>query len=124
MNLVSVENVVAALEFLLDAKKVDREVFIISDDDSPVNNYRGVENRLLANFGKSYPVPRVFIPEFLLRVLLRLAGKSNTNPSKKYSGQKLAALGFIKPQNLEAAIDAFAERYKNSYSNQSVRHAV
>lgn len=124
MNLVCVENVVAALLFLLDAAKVDREVFIVSDDDSPMNNYRAVEDRLLANFGKSYPVPRIFVPEFFLVVLLRLVGKSNFNPSKKYSDQKLTALGFIKPQNLESAIDAFAEGYKISYSSQCVRHAI
>lgn len=114
MNLVCVENVVAALVFLVDAEKVDREAFIISDDDAPINNYRDVEDRLLANFGKSYPLPRVFIPQFFLVALLRLAGKSNTNPSKKYSDQKLAAWGFKKSQNLESAIDAFATRYKDS----------
>lgn len=124
MNLVCVENVVAALVFLLDADKVDREVFIISDDDSPVNNYRDVENRLLTNFGKPYPVPRVFVPEFILSVLLRLARKSNTNPSKKYSDQKLAKIGFKKPQNLEVGIDAFAKWYKNSYKTRGVRHVI
>lgn len=114
MNLVCVENVVAALVFLLDAAKVDREVFIISDDDAPMNNYRDVENRLLENFGKTYPVPRIFVPAFFLTILLRLAGKSNTNPLKKYSDQKLAALGFKKPQNLEAAINIFAGWSKSS----------
>ncbi len=116
MNLVAVENVVAALEFLLVAEKVDREVFIISDDDSSANNYRDVEDRLLAVFGKSYPVPRIAIPRFFLSTLLRLAGKSSTNPSKKYSDQKLAVFGFKKPQDLEAAIDAFAVWYKKSIS--------
>lgn len=120
MNLVSVENVVAALEFLLDAEKVDREVFIISDDDSPVNNYRDVEDRMLATFGKSYPISRVIISRFVLCALLRLAGKSNTNPQKKYSAKKLAALGFKKPQDLKMAIDAFAMWYKNYCITQSV----
>ena len=124
MNLVCVENVVAALVFLLDAAKVDREVFIISDDDSPINNYRDVEDQLLANFGKSYPVPRIFVPEFILSLLLLLARKSNTNPSKKYSDQKLAKNGFKKPQNLEAGIDAFAKWYKKSYKTQGVRHVI
>lgn len=124
MNLVSVENVVAALEFILDAEKADGDVFIISDDDSPVNNYRDVENRLLANFGRSFPVPRIPVPAFFLSALLCLAGKSNTNPSIKYSDQKLIALGFNKPQELEAAINAFAEWYKNSHTTQSVRHVI
>lgn len=114
MNLVCVENVVAALRFLLESENIDREVFIISDDDSQINNYRDIENRLLVNFMKSYPFPRVFVPEFLLGSLLRFVGKSNTNPSIKYSDQKLAALGFKKPQNLEAAIDEFAAGYKNT----------
>lgn len=124
MNLVCVENVVAALVFLLDSAKVDREVFIISDDNAPMNNYCDVENRLMENFGKTYPVPRIFVPELILTILLCLAGKSNTSPSKKYSDQKLAVLGFKKPQNLEAGIGAFAEWYKKSYSNQSVRHVI
>lgn len=114
MNLVCVENVVAALVFLLDAEKIDREIFIISDDDSPINNYRDVENRLLAKFGKSYCIPIIFVPEFILVVLLRLTGKSNINPSIKYSDQKLIALGFKKPQNLKAGIDSFAEWCKDS----------
>ncbi|BBO99922.1 NAD-dependent epimerase/dehydratase family protein [Sulfuriferula nivalis] len=124
MNLVCVENVVAALVFLLDAEKVDREIFIIADDDSPVNNYRDIENRLLTNFGKSYFVPRVFIPKFCLGALLRLAGKSNINPSIKYSDQKLVRLGFKKPQNLETAIVAFAAWYKNYHTSQSVGHVI
>ncbi len=124
MNLVAVENVVAALEFLLNAEKVDREVFIISDDDSPVNNYRDVEDKLLAIFGKSYSFPRVFIPKFLLSSLLYLLGKSSTNPSKKYSDQKLAAAGFRKPQDLETAIEAFAVWYKNSCATQGARHVI
>jgi nucleoside-diphosphate-sugar epimerase len=118
---VCVENVVAALVFLLDDKKVDREIFFISDDDSLINNYRDIENRLLANFGKSYPVPRIFVPEFILGAILNLAGKSKTNPSIKYSDQKLAVLGFKKPQNLEAAIDTFAAWYKKVYFTKNIR---
>lgn len=124
MNLVSVENVVAALEFLRTAEKVDREVFIISDDDSLENNYRDVENRLLANFGKSYLVPRVNFPILCLSALLRLAGKSNASPLKKYSDQKLAEFGFKKPQELAAAINNFAEWYQSFNKTQSARHAI
>ncbi len=115
MNLVCVENVVAALIFLLDADKVDREIFIISDDDSQLNNYRDIEDRLLATFGKPYFVPRVFFPEFFLVVMLRLAGKPNTNPSLKFSDKKLSSFGFNKPQNLEVALDTFAVWYEAGY---------
>lgn len=124
MNLVAVENVVAALEFLLTAEKVDREVFIISDDDSLVNNYRDVEDRLLAALGRSYPFPRVLVPKFVLSSLLYLLGKSSTDPSKKYSDQKLAAAGFRKPQDIEAAIEGFAVWYKNSCAMPGTKHVI
>lgn len=114
LNLVCVENVIAALIFLFDAEKIGCETFLISDDNSSANNYRDVESRLLARFGKAYLVPRVFVPEFILAKLLYLVGKSNANPSRKYSDQKLAGLGFKKPQNFEAGIDAFAVWYKDS----------
>lgn len=113
MNLVCVENVVAALVFLLSAENIDREVFIISDDDSHINNYRDIENRLLDNFGVSYPFPRVFVPEIFLGSLLRLVGKSQINPSIKYSDQKLASIGFKKTRILKVALDEFAVWYKN-----------
>ncbi|ADL56830.1 NAD-dependent epimerase/dehydratase family protein [Gallionella capsiferriformans] len=119
MNLVCVENVVAALVFLLDAEKVDREVFIISDDDSEANNYRDVENRLLTIFGICYPISRLSVPAFILREFLRLAGRSNTNPSIKYCDKKLADLGFDKPQKIEVAIDRFATWYKKSCDNKN-----
>jgi nucleoside-diphosphate-sugar epimerase len=117
MNLVCVENVVAALIFLLDSDKVDREIFIISDDDSQSNNYRDIEDRLLATFGKSYFVSRVFFPEYFLVVMLRLAGKPNTNPSLKFSDNKLSSFGFKKPQNLDVALDSFGVWYENSCSH-------
>ncbi len=119
MNLVCVENVVAALIFLSGAKNVDREIFIISDDDSSINNYRDIENRLITYFGKPYPVPRLFVPEFVLSALLRLAGKSSTRPSIKYNAHKLEAWGFKKPQNLEVGVDTFAEYYKNLVSHNA-----
>lgn len=124
MNLVCVENVVAALEFLLDAGKTGNDIFIISDDDSPANNYRDIEDRLLARFGKSYPLPRVPFPGFILGILLWLSGKPNSNPLLRYSDRKLAALGLIKPQRLEAAIDAFAGWYMNFGKLHSAERVV
>ena len=114
LNLVCVENVVAALIFLFDAERIGNEVFIISDDNSSANNYRDVENMLLASFCKSYLFPKIYVPETILVALLYLSGKSNSNPSKKFSDKKLVTLGFKKPQNFEAGINAFAVWYINS----------
>ena len=112
MNLVCIENVVAALLFLMDAEKIDHEVFIISDDDSVINNYRDIENILLKYFKKSYYLPRVYVPEIVLSGLFKLVGKLNSKPFVKYSDQKLAAFGFKKHQSLDAGIVAFALWYK------------
>jgi len=111
MNLVAVENVVAALEYLIRAGDIDRQIFIISDDDSPLNNYRDIEGRLLAAFGRSCVMPRLPIPGFVLMWLLRLIGRSNSNPSVKYSNRKLAERGFCKPRELGGAVDDFAKWY-------------
>lgn len=121
MNLVCIENVVAALVFLLDAEQIDQEIFIISDDDALINNYRDIENRLLASFRKTYAIPRLYVPEFVLRGVLGLVGKSNKNPTMKFSDQKLVSWGFKKPQHLEACLDTFAIWYKNSDNIKDMR---
>lgn len=115
MNLVCVENVVAALMFLLDAdSKIDREVFIISDDDAPINNYQDIEKRLIKNLEiEPIQFPVVRLPMLLLAAILRLAKKPQFNPVVKYSDQKLTKLGFKKPMKLETGIDAFSRWYKN-----------
>jgi len=116
LNLVCVDNVVAALVFLaLTDRNVDGEVFIISDDNSPSNNYRGVENLLIKKFAlKAYPMPRIPIPLFILGFLLNLAGRSQSNPSVKFSDQKLVSFGFRKPMDFEAGIDKFVDWYRSN----------
>lgn len=114
MNLVCIQNVVAALVFLLDTdQKVDREIFIVSDDDSLINNYQDVEDILMKNIEtKSYIFPRISIPSILLNVLLFLNGNSITNPRVKFSDGKLSSLGFKKPIPLEIGLASFANWYK------------
>lgn len=115
MNLVCVENVVAALAFLLDTdSKIDREIFIISDDDAPINNYLDIEKRLMINLGvKPFPLPKILLPMLLLATLLRLAKKPPGNLVVKYSDRKLTRRGFGKPMKLEAGIDSFSNWYRN-----------
>lgn len=112
MNLVCVENVVAALIFLLDADgKIDREIFIVSDDDAPMNNYRDIETRLLDKLGKHFPVKSVPLPLMFLGVFRQILGKPAVNLTVKYSDKKLASFGFKKPQSLEDGIELFASYY-------------
>lgn len=116
LNLVCVDNVVAALVFLGETeRKVDREVFIISDDNSACNNYLDVEGFLIKKLMlKAYPIPRIPMPSFLLGVLLKLVGKPQSNPFIKFSDQKLISFGFIKPVEFEQGINKFVEWYRSN----------
>ncbi len=117
MNLVCVENVVSAIEFLIDMdKSVDGEIFIVSDDDSPINSYRELESYLLHRFGlKEYPLRRISLQNTALPFLLRLAGRSNTNPRRIYSDRKLRNAGFKKSVSLEETLRSFADWYESEF---------
>ncbi len=117
MNLVYVANVVSAIAFLIElAGGIDREVFIVSDDEDPSNNYHDVEKYLMKSFGYAdYPVSRIPLPPFVLAFLLRLAGRSNWNPSRVYSCEKLLKAGFRKPVAFESGLAFFADWYKDQF---------
>jgi nucleoside-diphosphate-sugar epimerase len=116
LNLVCVDNVVAALVFLGETERnVDREVFIISDDNSALNNYRDVENLLIKKLSlKAYSMPRIPVPLFILGFLLKLVGRSQSNPLVKFSDQKLTSFGFRKPMEFEMGVGKFVDWYRNN----------
>ena len=115
MNLVGVENVAAALEFLAEIdRKLEGEIFIASDDDSGSNNYRDVERYLMRNlYYKDYPMPPIRVPQVALSTILKLAGRTNVNPRRVYHSGKLSAFGFSKPASFETSLHAFTEWYKD-----------
>lgn len=114
MNLVSVENVVSALVFLILADQyIGRQIFIVSDDDAPSNNYIGVERIFMRVLGiGDYAVPRFLFPHAFLRLVLMLARKSNVDPDRRYSSKKLEGLGWVRSQDFERKVERFAEWYK------------
>jgi nucleoside-diphosphate-sugar epimerase len=116
MNLVYVANVVSAIAFLVEIDGgIGREVFIVSDDDDPSNNYRDIEKYLMKRFGYAgYPVPRIPLPPFVLAFLLRLAGRSNRNPARVYSCEKLLKAGFRKPIAFESGLAFFRRLVQRS----------
>jgi nucleoside-diphosphate-sugar epimerase len=117
MNAIYVDNVTACLSFLsLTDLNIDRQIFIISDDESSNNNYRFIETVLLRSFGRpDYFIPRVPVPSILLSIALRILGRSNDNPFRVYSSKKLINLGFKKPVSFELGLTKFAEWYKNQH---------
>lgn len=112
MHLVPVETVVAALLFLCARREaLHGEVFIVAEDDDPLNNFRDVERTLMAVLGVAdYPLPPLPLPAAMLGTLLRLRGRSEVDPHCRYSSAKLRALGFVPPLPFAAALAAQAAR--------------
>jgi nucleoside-diphosphate-sugar epimerase len=113
-HLVPVETVVAALRFICDMPApAGIDMFIVSDDDDPFNNFRNVE-RVLMNELKlpPYGIPRIPLPRFLLETLMKLMGRANVNTQTEYRCDKLASRGFVKPVTLKNALRRFAENHK------------
>ncbi|GAB4140944.1 MAG: hypothetical protein Tsb009_10500 [Planctomycetaceae bacterium] len=114
MNAVCVSNVVAALEFLATVdRRMEGDVFLISDDDQHGNTYREIEKRLMSELGqRDYRFPRIPIPGTALGFLLRLTGRSVINPQCRYESRKIHEVGFNKPCSLDDGLHEFAEWYK------------
>jgi nucleoside-diphosphate-sugar epimerase len=110
MNLVAVHTLVAAIVFFIKSPRAfDREVFIVSDDEYPENNFRSVERQLMAGLKiPDYRLKRVGFPPQVLATLLRLTGRTNANPQRRYSCDKLLGLGFRKRTSFGAALAAYA----------------
>lgn len=111
MHLVPVETVVGALRFLADpVRSVDRQIFIVAEDDDPLNNFRDVERTLMAALGvQDYPLPPLLLPIALLKMLLLARGRSEIDPYCRYSAAKLHAAGFAAPVSFAAALQGFAK---------------
>lgn len=123
MNLVSVDHVVAALTFLAFADRGwNGDVFIVSDDDHPCNNFRDVEKYLMTALEcHDYTLPRIPFPRSVLATMLRLAGRSNNNPFRRYDDRKLRAEGFRNTLSFEVALEAFANWYKQRSTGKALQ---
>jgi len=115
-NLVYVDNVVSAILFLLLTPLNNRrEIFIISDDDSPINNYRQVEKFLFKCFNwQDYPLPHPMLPLPVLTCLANILNKSD-NPASKYDCLKILSQGLRKPVPFEEGLTRFAQWYRKEY---------
>ncbi len=112
MHLVSVDDVIAAILFLMDIDRpLDRNVFLISADDEPRNHYQAVDAIIGNVMGK--PIPRSYLcmPSALLRMLLAVAGRSQSNPQLRYDSSKLMSWGFRRKANFERSLEAFARGF-------------
>ncbi|MBW2574977.1 MAG: NAD(P)-dependent oxidoreductase [Deltaproteobacteria bacterium] len=116
LNLVCVENVVSAILFLMQINdRMDGKRFIISDDDERENNYYDIINLLAKYFGHK-PVKAFYMPYryHILRMLLIVSKRSNTDAHRNYSSNKLFCLGFKKSIQFREGIRRFASWYNKS----------
>lgn len=116
MHLVPVANVVTAISFLCQFPNLlHKEIFIISEDNDPGNNFWHIEDQLINYFDISpYRFPPLPIPASILKFLLLSAGKSEVDPKCNYSMKKLLSYGFIPPVTLNQAISELAARLQES----------
>ena len=116
LHLVPVETVVAALQFLCESKKIiNRDIFILSEDEDPLNNYRDVEKALMTSFRiPDYIVSPIPLPSTLLKWLLKAKRSAEVDPNCYYSSSKLKNYGFVSPISLLAALRSFSEQYEET----------
>lgn len=117
MNLVCLDNVVAALIFLADSgPETAGQTFIIADDDSPLNNYRSLEAILREKLAVApCRLPIIPVPAAILGIMLKLVGRPTADPGVSYSSAKISALGFKKACALEEEIEEFVGWYRQEY---------
>ena len=122
MNLVHISNVVASILFLINyTKNFNGEVFIVSDDESPINNFVDVEQFLMHKLGiPDYGFPRFPMLPGVLKFLLTSLGRNNVNPNCYYTQGKLESLGFNKPVSFESGLGEYANWYRSSYLEKCV----
>lgn len=120
MNLVNIGNVVAAIIFLIRyPNPIGGEVFIVSDDDDPKNNFAYVERFLMGALDiDDYPLPRLTLPPWMLSALLAICGRNNTNPLCNYDPGKLLRLGYERPISLERGLAEYAVWYRSIHITQ------
>jgi nucleoside-diphosphate-sugar epimerase len=115
MNLVALDNVVAAIEFLIESdRRVVGETFLVSDDDDPHNDFVGVY-RMLREYLLGGPpwLPRIPISRQLITGLLRMTGRPNWNVARTFDDGKLRRMGFRKTASLSTAIEEFVDWFRS-----------
>jgi len=119
MNLVCVDNVSAAIQFLAESKnRMDGEIFIVSQDDEPDNNFQYVEKCLLAKLAwHDYALPRLSLPPAILSWFLHMLKRDVVNPQRVYDSSKLQRAGFRPIVPLGSGLAAYIEWYQEQVAS-------
>ncbi len=117
MNLVPLENVTAAIRFLIEHKgRFSGETLMISDDEDPMNNFIDVERILRGALGlRDCPVPPVPLPRGFLELMLRFRKRNIIDTRCRFRSERLTRLGFSPPLALQDALVNYGKWYLQSY---------
>jgi nucleoside-diphosphate-sugar epimerase len=116
MNLIYIDNVVEALRLLMMHRgALPESVYIVADDDDPLNNFRDVEALLMALLGAApYPVRPLAVPAPFLRTALRLKGVSAASAYRTFDASRLRRLGYEKRRTLVDGLTLFSEWFRQA----------
>lgn len=116
MHLVPARTVAAALlHVAMMPTALNGNVYLVSSDDDPENNFQDVEALLSRALGLA---PRkhapLRLPERLLSLLLGLLGRSDTDMARRYDSAKLRATKFVPVDSVAAAVCEFGRTLSES----------
>lgn len=111
VNLVCVDNVSAAIQFFIESEnRMDREVFIVSQDEEPDNNFQYVEKYLLTGLtGHDYILPPLTMPPVILSWLLHMRNRDVVDPQRAYDPGKLRRAGHYPKVSLSTGLASYIE---------------
>jgi len=122
MNLVHIDNVVAAILFLANpARSVQNGIFIVSDDDAPSNEFSSVDLAMRQGLGANGSWSSVFLPLWMLSLALRALRKNNIDPSCIYDPGKLLSLGFSRPVTFDEGLSRYIAWYRSEYLSRTAK---
>lgn len=113
-HLLPVEALVDAIQFFCtEARKFSGDIFNVSADEHPLNNFRAIEHVLREELDlPDYLLPPLPVPPIILRTALRAAGRVTLDDQVRYSAEKLARSGFQPASSLEASLRSFVREYR------------
>lgn len=122
MHMVPVETVVDAIQFFIeDQRRYASEVFVVSADSDPINNFQLLERYMFDLLEMNYyPIPPWRMPLGILEMMQRMTNRSTIDLRAVYSNKKLRDHGFQDSRTLIDAIHAFVRHYNNF--NTAVSH--
>jgi len=111
MNLVPIQNVVAAILHLSTQQEISNgAIYFISSDDDPENNFFSIEKMLLEALGLRHrKIPLIPIPRSILSMMIKFKGRSGEDSSRVYDSNQLIATGYIPEVSLQTAIKEFGK---------------